>query len=164
MYKWWPGEGWFKWQGKTRGKWKKSPHFYNATNTHLWLNSIGMHKRNKKVAKKLKILWWVTSGKSCIVSWWAKQEVCEKISLILTLQQSHTHIQFNRNAWKKWGGWNFFENTMNDVRRTSIMMGSCLQDIRNKKVHKKGKGYDESEDTSVESLPKMTWDVESVEV
>jgi hypothetical protein len=41
---------------------------------------------------------------------------------------------------------------------------TCLQDIRNKKVHKRGHGYNESEETSIESLPKMAWDVTSVEV
>ena len=42
---------------------------------------------------------------------------------------------------------------------------TTLQDIRNKKVRKRGKGTkDESEASSMGSLPTMAWDVESVEI
>ena len=89
---------------------KKISHFYNATITHSHSTQFNRNawKKWEKAAKNFENT--VTShvGWSRIVGS-GKTKGMWKISLIFTLQQSHTHIQFNRNAWNKWWSWNFFK-------------------------------------------------------
>ena len=68
-----------------------------------------------------------------------------------------------RNRKSEWAAG--VETVVQDDLKSRYYPQTTLQDIRNKKVRKRGKGTaDESEDSSSESLPRMAWDVESVEV